>query len=673
MKWCGHYTRVSSLVLGVALTCLMGMVLVGCPPPPVTPPAEEVIPPPQSFAPGLAVVIEEVAIPADLRPEVIFSLEDEDGNAIALSEVSVRFIMAYLETPATGSTARWLSYTLNSAGDQATSDGARNGGVTQNNDGTLTYKFDTVLPADYDAAAPHQISGQFARTYPIDGLDYVANPVYRFVPSGAAAKQITGRDIVLTETCNSCHTRLEFHGGDRREIQYCIMCHNTQSVDPDTGNSVDMAQLIHKIHRGANLPSVQEGEPYEIIGHGGSVHDYSEVVFPQDIRNCAVCHTGADASDVWNTAPTLEGCVSCHDRTWFGSGSAPEGYEAHIGGAQENNALCSACHKSDAIMDYHVKPVNSSAAPGLLLDIVDVQTAAVEGGFSLTISVQVTDGSGVAINDLTELSSMNPVVAWPTTDYQQYVRESIGGTPTGTLTPNGNGMYTYTFAEVFPMTSDTFAVSLEGRRSFAYGDGSVTQGTDSTGLTFFTADGSAPVMRRAIVDEAKCNVCHEEIRAHGEQRFTVSHCLLCHNVNETDAEVRLEGTPESVNFKNMIHSIHAGAELNVDLVIYGYRNSIHDYSGVHFPGKLNSCTMCHLEGTVDLPLEGVEPTTISDEEGTVLSVEQPERAACTTCHDGLLNEVHAMLQTDANGVESCAVCHGPGADFAVDEVHMSEP
>ena len=150
------------------------------------------------------------------------------------------------------------------------------------------YKFGTVLPEGYDMDVTHTVGSYARRDLTEFELDrYVANELYHFVPSGSAMPM--PRDIVTTETCNGrCHDPLAMHGGARQEVGLCILCHNpNQDIDPDTGNSVDMPLMIHKIHMGANLEN-----GYNIIGYRQTDHDYSDVVYPAEINECESCHTG---------------------------------------------------------------------------------------------------------------------------------------------------------------------------------------------------------------------------------------------------------------------------------------------------------------------------------------------------------------------------------------------
>ena len=240
-------------------------------------------------APGLIVTITGVKIPKDLRPVVYFKATDERGDPVGKNELTgVSFILAYLNDPdgpgvGVGSTAQYISYTTRiedpdltpSSGDeevQATYDLAALTGVRQRNNGTFKYKFAKVIPADYDPAASHQLGGQFRRLFGADGQVYPANAIFPFRPDGG--KAVERREVVDTETCNNCHTRLSLHGDIRREIQLCIMCHTPQTTDANSGNTVNFPVMIHKIHMGEELPSVLDGGTVPNRRLQQSVHDY---------------------------------------------------------------------------------------------------------------------------------------------------------------------------------------------------------------------------------------------------------------------------------------------------------------------------------------------------------------------------------------------------------------
>lgn len=227
--------------------------------------------------------------------------------------------------------------------------------------------------------------------------------------------------------------------------------------------------------------------------------------------------------------------------------------------------------------------------------------------------------------------------------------------------------------------------------------------------------------RRKIVDfDTRCNRCHNgntlsgsgtlipRLSLHGNNRNeNLGLCVICHNPNQTDVPFRLvssdprsSGPETSVDFKRMVHAIHAGEFRKNPFVIVGFNTSINDYSDVRFPAKLKNCLNCHLEangkGTFELPLQSpVLGTTEST--GSVYAVASgaqrtidvspfndlkitPTAAACSACHDEGEVRSHmirtggasfATLQQDI-GVkvrERCVNCHGPGKDKDVRKVH----
>lgn len=251
--------------------------------------------------PGLVLEIIEVVIPGDRQPEVTFTLSDPAGlpldrtGVFTPGPVSTSFVLAYIpafeEAYVAYTTRIQTSPLTNDSAEQAATDSG--GSYTELSIGTYKYKFGTVLGDNYDPDATTTLGVYASRNLSEFGLgNYVDNELDHFVPSGLS--EPLPRDIVTTETCNGrCHDPLAIHGGSRREIGLCILCHNpSQGIDPDTGNSVDMPLMIHKIHMGENL-----SKDYTIIGYRQSVHNYNDVVYPAPINECTDCHTGGTPTE----------------------------------------------------------------------------------------------------------------------------------------------------------------------------------------------------------------------------------------------------------------------------------------------------------------------------------------------------------------------------------------
>ena len=117
----------------------------------------------------------------------------------------------------------------------------------------------------------------------------------------------------------------------------------------------------------------------------------------------------------------------------------------------------------------------------------------------------------------------------------------------------------------------------------------------------------------------------------------------------------------------MIHRIYNGAELERDYTIYGHNSSVHNYNGVHFPGSLNNCNMCHVNESQQLPLSR-DRIEVTDPRGWLNPV-GPTAAACLACHDSIEAASHALINTSELLGESCSACHGPDREFSVDRSH----
>jgi len=646
--------------------------------------------------PGLQFKINSITIPAaDRKPVVDISITDDKQQPLdrlgqlTPGAVSASFILASYDPETryyTSYTTRSVTTPANSPrpGVRATQASADSGGTwTTTGDGRYTYKFNTALPAGFDQTRTHTLGVYGTRNMIAEGFEknYYFDSQTDFRPDGQNVTAVW--DKVRDVSCQQCHDAqtFGFHGGSRRDVKLCVLCHQPQTADPDTGETVDFKVMLHKIHAGSEL-----SKPYIIYGNNQSVNDYSEVEFPTltgGLRNCDKCHEGTTAtngaaqSQLYTTAPSRAACGSCHDTIDWVTGAG------HPAGPQTDDKTCSSCHVPDSgdefdasIKGGHTIPEYSKQLAGVKAEIVSVTNA--RAGEKPTIAFKITDNKGAAV-DGSKLSTFAPIHAGPTTSYATYFRESATATSASkAIFDAATGLTSYTFVNPIPANATgTWAFSGDFYRTTTLerADGKA----DITGIRDTAVNPQKYVAltgtlepRRTSVDMARCNTCHDGLRLHGGQRRTIEECVMCHNPVENDRSRRpaTANPPESVSFQRLIHRIHTGNELSQDFTVYGFGGTPLNFNHVGFPGDRRNCAACHVTNGQQLPVPATAGAV--DTQRDWFAPQGGGTAACLGCHDGRDAAAHAFLNTTTfrgQPAEACATCHGPGKDWAVDKVH----
>ena len=222
--------------------------------------------------PGLTITVKSAAIANDGTITTTFSVTDPGGLPLDIAGVTTPgpISLSFLAAAIPNGQEQYVNYITRVATGAVVAStnqpAADSGGTTtQLGPGQYTYTFKNKATG-FDPTATQTIGVYGSRnltTYFNLGTEY-ASTTFNFVPNGSPV--VTTRDVIRDASCNRCHDQLSAHGGSRRGMAICVMCHTPQNIDPDTGNLLDLKVMAHKIHMGSSLPSVIAGTPYQIIG-----------------------------------------------------------------------------------------------------------------------------------------------------------------------------------------------------------------------------------------------------------------------------------------------------------------------------------------------------------------------------------------------------------------------
>ncbi|MCL1101797.1 OmcA/MtrC family decaheme c-type cytochrome [Shewanella saliphila] len=593
------------------------------------------------------------------------------------------------------------------------------------------------IDTDYAPELIHRIYLELLPYSEASASTMLVNTTFDFDPlTGGEADSGDSRVLISQEqSCHRCHTTdlsaensLIMHGGKRFDYEGCVMCHTSYSGDPETGASIGMATLIHKIHK----------SDYVIVGYNGSVHDYSSVTYPGDMHQCQQCHIEdvAPQADFYQY-PGQETCLSCHEEY------APENWDGTaVGLFHDRDAFpdawemsCSGCHPDTN------NPLGSALFHNAKVNIVENLTT--EYQFALTSSVLDSEAGTLTAELTFNTLSLNPEVdpsfanLWlvavgnenqtdlPANNGQRLVWDILTGGDNISLVRDSNKI-TVVISDI---NTANFGLTDTGTlyaKAFVCGDeetGLVTSCSSETATSVEVVADSAIALTTSVtkytelVSEQKCVACHDN---QFQERINTAHsmvvapangaecgschapqiatdladgsCKSCHSNNMVkfmnatvmhtpgEASIKASRTLENtLSYRELVHSLHANTRTTQD-TIDGDREMM------TYPEKVSNCRACHDEGQLTLTnLTNESSVVVASQDAT--SVGQtaeysPTVSVCATCHSNIDQWVgHArtfggIYQADATsgaiyqpGNESCILCHAEGQSEGVDVMH----
>ena len=237
-----------------------------------------------------------------------------------------------------------------------------------------------------DCAIPATATGSYLASFegnwtPTGGVRQVLMPP-RKAFAVTDATPVERRVIVDNAKCNSCHYDLQFHGGGRKDVQYCVTCHNPNNANDERMSrvegtsvfieSVDLRVMAHKIHMGEELTQsyILGTNPAPSVSNPvGAPHDFSTVRYPRERTACVACHTGntwqlpMKASTKYLPSTTLE--MTCNELAGADADTYCTGTAWAITKTNKiapESSVCTSCHDAP----YTAAHALVNTAPGPL-------------------------------------------------------------------------------------------------------------------------------------------------------------------------------------------------------------------------------------------------------------------------------------------------------------------
>jgi OmcA/MtrC family decaheme c-type cytochrome len=532
------------------------------------------------------------------------------------------------------------------------------------------------VAVSYDPTLTHRVALQVNAPLPR------TNAWLDFVPATPGIAPTVTRDIATTASCNSCHVNLGKHGGSARvEVEYCVTCHNPDHIEPNSGESLDMAVLIHKLHRGVSLPRTAVNERYLVWGFSPAPQQFDRIVYPFETRArhatianagmaCQKCHTDdADWAAEFKSTPTPDGgnwktvfskaaCASCHeDVPGLGPAGAPWINPAKTNHTAYSEQECSLCHQPGGIApivaDAHRLDLFERARS--VQTLLDGAPQFDADAATLTYRIRVEDPAGT---DRTPDATWQISLPYPTVDYRNRgVGAGTNQAPNFTainvagLTPDAAGFYTVVQALNANQVEAMLAAGGSGTLVVrgALSDAGATLYFPNVTAAFAITDAVPVARRNPVFADDGCRNCHMGLTMHGAgtgYNDNTQTCAVCHNSNwyhESGPSGPRPwwqlGVPRNQGLMTTIHGVHNRS---------GFMPFAYDGGKVplRFPAMapgaagtrdLRNCLQCHVDGAFELPLPlGVAGPSV----GLLAGLDDvdmhikltPAAGACASCH-----------------------------------------